>query len=272
MSAIAFLVLRGQKILKKLNKELERQKQDLELREAELWETNNTKNKLFSIIAHDLRGPIGALEGLLKLLNSGDIKESEFKEFIPKLKNDVNSISFTLNNLLTWGQTQMREATTDPSNIDLNSLVENNINLLSEIAYTKMITMDNLIVNRAIIWTDENQMDIVIRNLLSNALKFTPNNGHITIGYVDRPEFLEVFIRDNGIGIDESVQEIILSKNSNITTYGTNNEKGTGLGLSLCSEMVIKNGGNLWIKSELNVGSTFYFTVPKGKKHFQKSA
>ncbi|MCK0145501.1 tetratricopeptide repeat-containing sensor histidine kinase [Arenibacter sp. F26102] len=272
MGAIAFLVIRGQKILKKLNKELESQKQDLEQREAELWETNNTKNKLFSIIAHDLRGPIGALEGLLKLLNSGDIKESEFKEFIPKLKNDVNSISFTLNNLLTWGQSQMREATTDPTNVDLNSLVENNINLLSELAFTKMITMDNLIVNKAIIWSDENQIDIVIRNLLSNALKFTPNNGHITIGYVDRHEFLEVFVKDTGIGIDESVQDQILLKNSNITTYGTNNEKGTGLGLSLCSEMVIKNGGNLWIKSELNMGSTFYFTVPKGKKHFQKSA
>ncbi|MEQ8218822.1 MAG: tetratricopeptide repeat-containing sensor histidine kinase [Arenibacter sp.] len=272
MGAIAFLVVRGQKILKKLNKELEVQKEDLELRESELWETNNTKNKLFSIIAHDLRGPIGALEGLLKLLNSGDIKESEFKEFIPKLKNDVNSISFTLNNLLTWGQSQMREATTDPANVDLNALVENNINLLSELAFTKMITMDNLIVNKAIIWSDENQMDIVIRNLLSNALKFTPNNGHITIGYVDRPDYLEVFVKDNGIGMDEYVQEQILAKNTNITTYGTNNEKGTGLGLSLCSEMVIKNGGNLWVKSEINEGSTFYFTVPKGKKQFQKSA
>tara|TARA_R110002049_G_scaffold64019_2_gene169549 strand:+ start:10990 stop:13074 length:2085 start_codon:yes stop_codon:yes gene_type:complete len=272
MGAIAFLVIRGQKILKKLNKELNRQKQDLELRESELWESNNTKNKLFSIIAHDLRGPIGALEGLLKLLNSGDIKESEFKEFIPKLKNDVNSISFTLNNLLNWGQSQMQEATTNPANIDLNYIVENNINLLSEIAYTKMITMDNLIVNRAIVWSDEDQMDIVIRNLLSNALKFTPNNGHITIGYVDRLEFLEIYVKDTGIGIDESIQEKILSKNATISTYGTNNEKGTGLGLSLCSEMITNNGGNLWVKSELNVGSTFYFTVPKGKKHFQKSA
>ncbi|MCM4162849.1 MULTISPECIES: tetratricopeptide repeat protein [unclassified Arenibacter] len=271
MGAIAFLVVRGQKILKKLNKELESQKQDLEQREAELWETNNTKNKLFSIIAHDLRGPIGALEGLLKLLNSGDIKESEFKSFIPKLKNDVNSISFTLNNLLTWGQSQMREATTNPTNVDLNTLIENNINLLSELAFTKMITMDNLIVNKAIIWSDENQMDIVIRNLLSNALKFTPNHGHIIIGYIDRLDYLEVFVKDNGIGMDEYVQEQILSKNTNITTYGTNNEKGTGLGLSLCSEMVIKNGGSLWVKSEINEGSTFYFTVPKGKK-FQKSA
>jgi len=272
MGAIAFLVTRGKKILKKMNKTLESQKRDLELRESELWESNNTKNKLFSIIAHDLRGPIGALEGLLKLLNSGDIKRSEFKEFIPKLKNDVNSISFTLNNLLSWGQSQMREATTDPSNTDLYSLVENNINLLSEIAYTKMITLDNLIVNRAMIWCDENQMDIVIRNLLSNALKFTPNDGHITIGYVDRPDFLEIFVKDTGIGIDEYVQDSILSKNTTVSTYGTNNEKGTGLGLSLCNEMVIKNGGNLWVKSELNVGSTFYFTVPKGKKHFQKSA
>tara|TARA_R110002050_G_scaffold188386_4_gene322796 strand:- start:12368 stop:14416 length:2049 start_codon:yes stop_codon:yes gene_type:complete len=272
LAAIAFLVVRGQKFLKKLNKELEIQKQDLELREAELWEINNTKNKLFSIIAHDLRGPIGALEGLLKLLNSGDIKESEFKEFIPKLKNDVNSISFTLNNLLSWGQSQMREATTDPANVDLKALVENNINLLSELAFTKMITMDNLIVNKTIIWSDENQMDIVIRNLLSNALKFTPNNGHITIGYIDRPDHLEVFVKDNGIGMDEYVQEQILAKNTNITTYGTNNEKGTGLGLSLCSEMVIKNGGSLWVKSEINEGSTFYFTVPKGNKQFQKSA
>jgi signal transduction histidine kinase len=271
MGAIAFLVVRGQKILKKLNKELESQKHDLEQREAELWETNNTKNKLFSIIAHDLRGPIGALEGLLKMLNSGDIKESEFKGFIPKLKNDVNSISFTLNNLLTWGQSQMREATTNPTNVDLNALIENNINLLSELAFSKMITMDNLIVNKAIIWSDENQMDIVIRNLLSNALKFTPNHGHITIGYVDRADYLEVFVKDNGIGMDEYVQEQILLKNTNITTYGTNNEKGTGLGLSLCSEMVIKNGGTLWVKSEVNEGSTFYFTVPKGKK-FQKSA
>ena len=271
MGAIAFLVVRGQRILKKLNKELKSQKQDLEQRESELWETNNTKNKLFSIIAHDLRGPIGALEGLLKLLNSGDIKESEFKEFIPKLKNDVNSISFTLNNLLTWGQSQMREATTNPTNVDLNTLIENNINLLSELAFSKMITMDNLIVNKAIIWSDENQMDIVIRNLLSNALKFTPNHGHIIIGYIDRIDYLEVFVKDNGIGMDEYVQEQILSKNTNITTYGTNNEKGTGLGLSLCSEMVIKNGGTLWVKSEINEGSTFYFTVPKGKK-FQKSA
>jgi signal transduction histidine kinase len=272
MGAIAFLVVRGQRILKKLNKELKTQKQDLEQREAELWESNNTKNKLFSIIAHDLRGPIGALEGLLKLLNSGDIKESEFKGFIPKLKNDVNSISFTLNNLLSWGQSQMREATTNPTNVDLNALIENNINLLSELAFSKMITMDNLIVNKAIIWADGNQMDIVIRNLLSNALKFTPNHGHITIGYVDRPDYLEVFVKDNGIGMDEYVQEQILSKNSNITTYGTNNEKGTGLGLSLCSEMVIKNGGTLWVKSEVNEGSTFYFTVPKEKKQFKKSA
>jgi signal transduction histidine kinase len=82
---------------------------------------------------------------------------------------------------------------------------------------------------------------------------------------------LEVFVKDNGIGMDEYVQEQILSKNTNITTYGTNNEKGTGLGLSLCSEMVIKNGGTLWVKSEVNEGSTFYFTVPKGKK-LQKSA
>lgn len=272
MAIIAYIIHQGQKIQKKLNKELQEQKQDLELREIELQESNNTKNKLFSIIAHDLRGPIGALEGLLKLLNSGDIKNSEFREFIPKLKNDVNSISFTLNNLLTWGQSQMEEATTNPSNIDLNVLVESNMNLLSEIAYSKLITIDNLIVDKAIVWSDENQMDIVVRNLLSNALKFTPNNGQITVGIKDRDKYMEVYVRDSGVGIPSDVQEKILMKNTTISTYGTNNEKGTGLGLSLCHEMVTKNGGSLWVESEMHKGTTFYFTVPKGKKQLKKSA
>lgn len=245
---------------------LKKNEQETEKNTRLLEESNYTKDKLFSIIAHDLRGPISALEGLLKLLNTGDIKESEFRRFIPKLKNDVNSISFTLNNLLSWGQSQMKEATTNPINVDLNDLVESNINLLREIANAKMITMDNLIVNRATIWADQNQIDIVIRNLLSNALKFTPNNGHIAIGFKDNDDFLEVYVKDSGIGMDSIVQEKILLKNTTITTYGTNNEKGTGLGLSLCKEMVTQNGGTLWVKSGINEGSTFYFTVPKGKK------
>src|SRR5690606_35197844 len=105
---VAFIVSRGKNIQKNLNTELKKKKENLEHREAELQASNDTKNKLFSSIAHDLRGPIGALESLLKLLNKGDMDSSEFMGFVPKLKNDVNNISFTLNNLLSWGQSQLK--------------------------------------------------------------------------------------------------------------------------------------------------------------------
>lgn len=269
---VAFIVARGKNIQKNLNTELKKKKQNLEHREAELQASNDTKNKLFSIIAHDLRGPIGALESLLKLLNTGDMESSEFMGYIPKLKNDVNHISFTLNNLLSWGQSQLKGMNTKPATLALANLVENNINLLNELADAKSILVENLISDKIYIRADINQLHIVLRNLLSNAIKFTPNNGQIAIGANEKEDYVEVYVKDTGKGIPFDIQKKIFQEDSNYTTYGTNNEKGTGLGLSLCKEMIDNNGGEIWVKSEIGQGTTFFFTVPIAKRESKKSA
>ncbi|MFK5971928.1 MAG: tetratricopeptide repeat-containing sensor histidine kinase [Flavobacteriaceae bacterium] len=269
---VTVLVHRSDKIQKRLNKELQSKKEALEKNEEELMAINETKDKLFSIIAHDLRGPIGAFQGLLKLFKDGDIGQKEFLGFIPKLGADLDHISFTLNNLLSWGQSQMNGSVTKPSMISLDCLVSDNINLLSEIAAGKFIKIVSHLPENTIAWSDGDQIDIVIRNLISNALKFTPENGMITISAKERNNHWELSIRDTGVGMNKDTQDKIFSENSNITTYGTNNEKGTGLGLSLCKEMVEKNNGTIWAESVLRKGSSFFFTLPKEKKEYKKAS
>ncbi|MGB5818917.1 MAG: tetratricopeptide repeat-containing sensor histidine kinase [Saonia sp.] len=269
---VTILVRRNNSIQKKLNSALKVKKQVLEKREDELKELNETKTKLFSIIGHDLRGPIGALQGLLKLFKEGEIKKDEFLGFIPKLRHDVDHLSFTLNNLLSWGQTQMNGALTKPTVVPLENLVAENINLLSEISNGKCIKITNSLPENTLIWSDANQIDIVVRNLISNALKFTPKNGMVTIDAQEKNDHWVISVRDTGVGMDKITQEKIFAKGSNVTTYGTNNEKGTGLGLSLCKEMIEKNNGIIWVESILRKGSCFYFTLPKGEKRYQKTA
>jgi signal transduction histidine kinase len=269
---ITLLVHRAEKIQKKLNAELKGKKSTLEAREKELSENVETKNKLFSIIGHDLRGPIGALQGILKLFKDGEIDKNEFLGFIPKLTDDVDHISFTLNNLLSWGQTQMNGAVTKPSAVALESLVVENINLLTEVAKNKSIKIKNEIGENVMVWSDSNQIDIVIRNLISNALKFTPENGIITLRAEEHKEQWQISVQDTGVGIDKPTIEKLFTKSSNVTTYGTNNEKGTGLGLSLCKEMVEKNNGSIWVESKLRIGSCFYFTLPKGRDKYSQAS
>ena len=269
---ITFLIHRNEQAQKKLNLELRNKKTDLEEKQAYLNELNQTKNKLFSIIGHDLRGPIGAFQGLLKLFKEGEMTKDEFLNFVPKLKVDIDTISFTLNNLLSWGQTQMNGSITRHSVTNLDCIVEENIALLSEIAEAKSITLVNRIEPNCQIWSDPNQIDIIIRNLLSNALKFTPNNGQIIIGAIQKIKTCEIYVKDNGMGMSEDIIDKLFEKDSNHTTYGTNDEKGTGLGLSLCKEMVEKNNGKIWVHSALGKGSSFYFTIPRIQKRYKESA
>ncbi len=271
--AVTFLVKRNEKMQKKLNEELKAKTEGLVEQERELKEINETKDKLFSIVAHDLRGPIGAFQGLLNLFKQGEIGKDEFMDFIPKLGNDIDHISFTLNNLLSWGQNQMNGLVTKPQIISLDNLVAENINLLSETATSKSIKLVSSLSRKTLAWSDGNQIDIVIRNLISNAIKFTPTNGMVTVSSREKNDQWEISVRDTGIGMDKHTLDNIFCDKSNHTTYGTNNEKGTGLGLSLCKEMVEKNNGTIWADSIVNRGTTFYFTVPKAKyeRRFKKA-
>ncbi|NNJ88797.1 MAG: tetratricopeptide repeat protein [Eudoraea sp.] len=269
---ITFFIKRAENIQKRLNKELQAKKEKLEIQEAALTDSNETKTKLFSIIGHDLRGPIGALQGLLQMFTDGEMNKTEFFDFIPKLKNDIDHIYFTLNNLLTWGNSQMHGSKIKPSVVTLESLVDENINLLSEVADSKSIKIISELTGNTLVWSDSNQIDIVVRNLISNALKFTPNNGMITIKALEKDDLWEVSVRDTGVGMDKMTVEKLFKKNANITTYGTNNEKGTGLGLSLCKEMIEKNGGSIWVESTLRKGSTFFFTLPKAENKYSQAS
>jgi signal transduction histidine kinase len=268
---VTLIVRRNEKIQKRLNIDLYNKTNKLVENEKELRGINETKDKLFSIIGHDLRGPIAAFQGLLKLYKDGEIDSKEFLQFIPKLSSDIDHISFTLNNLLSWGQTQMNGSVTKPSIVSIENLVNENINLLSETADSKSLKIVNKMTANILSWSDSDQIDIVIRNLMSNAIKFTPEKGMITIDALERSTTWEISVRDTGVGIDKEIQEKIFEKNSNITTYGTNDEKGTGLGLSLCKEMVEKNKGKIWVDSFKPNGTCFYFTLPKVRDKFQKA-
>ncbi|MRX63896.1 tetratricopeptide repeat protein [Maribacter sp. RZ05] len=268
---ITLIVRRNEKVQKRLNVELYNKTAKLVENEKKLRATNETKDKLFSIIGHDLRGPIAAFQGLLQLYRNGEIGSNDFLQFIPKLGKDLDNISFTLNNLLSWGQTQMNGSTTKPSIICLENLVNDNINLLEETATAKSIRIVNKIKSNVLSWADNDHIDIVFRNLLSNAIKFTPENGKITIDVSERSTSWEISVKDTGVGINLETQKKLFKKNSSITTYGTNDEKGTGLGLSLCKEMVEKNNGEIWVESTIPNGSCFYFTLPKMRNKFQKA-
>ncbi|WP_437395627.1 tetratricopeptide repeat-containing sensor histidine kinase [Flagellimonas lutimaris] len=272
LSIITFVIRRSENIQKKLNKELKVKSQAVIQREAQLHEINKTNTKLFSIIGHDLRGPIGGLQGILKMFTDGEITTKELVSFIPKLKTDVENISFTLNNLLSWGMNQLNGVVTKPKRVSLSYIVVNNIQLLSEIAKSKSLKIINQLPDNPRIWADNNQIDIVIRNLLSNAIKFTPENGLITIDAEEKSGMWQISVRDTGIGMTAEMQRTIFKDSSNVTTYGTNNEKGTGLGLSLCREMVLKNKGEIWVESIPRKGTTFFFTVPKAQSRYQKAS
>ncbi|MBU2995275.1 tetratricopeptide repeat protein [Cellulophaga baltica] len=260
---IIIILKKNNKIKENLNKKLTHKTEELKKNETFLKNANDTKSKLFSIIAHDLKGPINSFKSIFELLELGKINTEEFMSLAPKLGENMNGISFTLNNLLTWGQTQVNGIVTNLENIDLNTIASQNKNLLSKTAEQKQITVTNDIPTSAFAIADRNQISIVIRNLVSNALKFTPKEGNITIGANELNDTWEIYIRDTGIGLSDEALTKIFNTNETFTTYGTNNEKGTGLGLLLCKEMVENNRGEIRVESSLNNGTSFYFTLPK---------
>ncbi|WP_157491540.1 tetratricopeptide repeat protein [Maribacter thermophilus] len=260
---IIFILRRNNKIQDQLNQRLKTQKRELQRKEKDLRASNNTKSRLFSIIAHDLRGPINSFKTLFDLIGTGEIGKDEFMGFMPKIRDDINSIAFTLNNLLSWGQTQMNGMVTRHQMTNLRALVNENVHLLSDISEQKSITLYNEVDQSIRAWCDTNQIDIVIRNLMSNAIKFTPKHGSVTIGANEKEDFWEIYVKDTGIGMSQEALSKIFDAQETFSTFGTNQEKGTGIGLVLCKEMVEKNDGTVWVESTLNEGSCFYFSIPK---------
>lgn len=260
------LIYRNYKIQGKFNIILQKKQQILIQRELELNESNSTKDKLFSLIAHDLRGPVNSFYGLMKFYVNGQMTKEETDQFLPVALEDLGSVTYMLDNLLIWGKTQISGITHEPKNININDLVKKNIMLLRPLSNNKSITVTSEVDEEMVSYSDDAHINIVVRNLLSNSIKFTNGNGNIIISAIENEEKIQVSIADNGIGMNLETQKNIFKKNNYKSTYGTNNEKGTGLGLSICQEMVEKNGGEIWVKSIENKGSTFYFSLPSKLK------
>lgn len=244
---------------RQLNKQLKK-------REDELSKLNATKDKIFSVIGHDLRAPMAHIPPVLQLLDDEDIGPEERSYMIKTLEAHSRASMETLDKLLFWGKNQMTGARTNSQDFKVAELLRNNTELFRTAAEGKRITIHNHVPSDVAIRADASHFDFVIRNLLSNAIKFTNDGGSVTIECDKHAEdgFVTFAVSDTGIGISPSKLQSIFEPFIN-TTRGTADEKGTGIGLMLCQEFVESNGGNIWVETQPGTGSTFFFTMPKAR-------
>ncbi|MCD4834878.1 MAG: hypothetical protein K8R31_13860 [Bacteroidales bacterium] len=249
--------------LKKAKKTISQQKEELENHREQLKALNASKDKFFSIIAHDLRNPIAGFLNLTEVLtNNFDVfSEKESKEFIEVMNQASKQLYNLLENLLQWSKSQTGNITYEPKFVSVRKMVDNTIDALMINIENKSIKININIDKKTIVFVDENMITTVIRNLISNAIKFTHPEGLISIRCVKKDEHVELSVIDNGVGIKKEDQKKLFRIDQHITTQGTSEEKGTGLGLILCKEFIEKNDGKIWVESELNKGSAFIFTL-----------
>ena len=243
---------------------IEEQKMTLNTQKEKLQELNSTKDKFFTIIAHDLKNPFQSILGMSELLEKQleNHKSKEVQLFAREIFNSTNNIYNLLENLLTWSRTQTNRISLTPEKINVFSLISSSVQLLEKTIMDKKLSLNYEIETKNEAIADRNMIETVIRNLLSNAIKFTPVGGTITIKLKQIENNLEVSIIDSGIGISQNELEKLFIIAENKSKTGTEGEKGTGLGLIICKEFVHRNKGEIGVKSELHQGSTFYFTLP----------
>ncbi|HEX4956831.1 MAG TPA: ATP-binding protein [Lacibacter sp.] len=244
------------------NEELNNYNLEIEQQKEELNELNNIKSKMFSIISHDLRLPIYGLRNLFKSIHENDLPADEIKVLLPEVVKDLNNTTELMENLLQWAKSQMKGELLTPDVLNMTDIVNGLFRALGVQAKNKNIQLQ--LKNSEVVYAfaDKGMMETVIRNLISNAIKFTPPHGNISIHLQEVEEMIEVNITDNGIGMDEEVMNKLFG-NDYFSTNGTSNETGTGLGLMICRDFVQKNGGEISVSSRPGAGTTFTFTVPK---------
>jgi signal transduction histidine kinase len=239
----------------------------LEKQKLELDNINKTKDKMFLIIGHDLRGPIGNLKSLIELLlEDEDISKDEslFDTFNIFMKS-VQSVSDLLENLLLWAKSQRNEITFQPENISVNAVINRNLQLFRTIADHKGIKLIVKADSNLDVYADKNMLMTVVRNIISNAIKYTSKGGFIEVLVEHEGNFSKIVIKDSGVGFSKETASKIFNTKNFYTTSGTNNEAGSGLGLLLSKEFVEINGGKIWAESGSGKGATFYFTLPVSK-------
>ena len=233
--------------------------------EEKLKELNASKDKFFSIIAHDLKSPFQGFLNLSRLISSEYkyLSEKELTDLISELNISAEQLYKLIENLLHWSRIQRGIIQFQPDSFNLNKIVQMNMDLFTDLARQKQVHIINNINENINVYADLNMVDTILRNLISNAIKFSYQNSQILIhSELINSLTIVVSVKDFGVGIPKDVIREIFKIDSNITTLGTAQEKGTGLGLILCKELVEKHKGKIWVKSQSGSGSTFYFTLP----------
>ena len=232
--------------------------------EARLNEMNATKDKFFSIIAHDLRSPFNAILGFCELLlikaKSNDY--SSIENYASIILNSSRNTLNLLTNLLDWSRSQRNKIVLNPEYFDMGSLINETFGIFHETANQKQISLVKILPLEAVVYADKQMIATVVRNLISNAIKYTNLSGEIIVSVKIKSKGVTVEVKDNGVGIKEEKISKLFRIDESFSTPGTKNEKGTGLGLLLCKEFVDKHGGLIQVKSEIGNGSTFSFTIP----------
>jgi len=244
----------------------ERKKSELALLKSQkrLKDLNATKDKLFSIIAHDLRSPFNNIIGFSELLleNINKIDNVESEKYIDIINSTAKKTIILLDNLLNWAKSQTGELSYKPEKIILSEIMLEIIGLKKSLAKAKNISLHYTPTIEIELYTDINILKTILRNLISNAVKFTNAGGYINILATTNQQQVEISISDNGVGINEETIHKLFDLSTNLTSLGTANEKGSGLGLVLCKEFVEKLGGKIWVESVEGKGSDFKFTLP----------
>lgn len=249
----------------------ERKKAEAEIKRMneELLISNAEKDKFFSIIAHDLRSPFNSFLGLTQIMaeNLQDLTMEEIRKFTLTMRDSVSHLYSLLENLLQWSGMQQGMILFNPEIIPLCSIITDSLGILAEPAQAKEIEITCAIPNNLEVFADVNVVQTIIRNLVSNAVKFTPRGGKVDIAANLLPDrFIEISVADTGIGMDREMLDKLFRLDGKVNREGTEGEASTGLGLILCKEFIEKQGGKLWVESEVGKGSVFYFTLPFGEE------
>jgi len=258
---LTFLLFRSRAIKQKNNQILQENNEKIEHQAVQLLINNNEKDKLFSIIAHDLKVPLFSLRQMLALLKQGALPDAKLKLIMQELSRDVDYSSELVSNLLLWAGSQMNGRVVTSVELSLQQVANDTISLFTRQASEKEIGLKNELPLTLTAWADRTMIEVLIRNLVSNSIKFCNPGDTITIQGTTVDGVVEICIADTGIGMDQDILKKIALKES-VTTFGTANEKGTGLGLLLCREFAEANQGVFRVESKPGKGSRFYFTLP----------
>jgi len=233
----------------------------IDTQNANLEQLNQKKDKLFSIIAHDLQSPLNSIITTLHLIAEYDLKEEEKKMLGDELLTLTKNTSNMLSNLLAWSKMQMDGRWVRLAPVHVYEVVQRVLSIQQIVADKKSISVVSKIDPAIYVTADNNMLELIVRNLVNNAIKFTPTGGKVSISLHVIGDVCRLIVEDNGIGIDPSQKDEIFSLKTQ-STYGTNNEKGIGLGLVLCRELLTMQNGELWFESTPGEGTIFYATVP----------